>query len=111
MDKYFCVFQLPDQQQPMRVSFEEKHPGAAIVKLMQLANVTSTMEFEQAEILKCVRDKTGKPAYMPVFVKEKKDRKGRAILSSDQTPAPVIDTPAVEEQLDVYKRPYTIEVM
>ena len=116
MDKYYCVFKLPDQAIPTHISFEAQHPGAAIIKLMDVAKITNTMQLEQAEILKVVyvEDKDKKchsPSYVSVFVKEKDDRKGKVILSNSQKSEPVINVPVVEEQLDVYKKPYIIEVL
>lgn len=112
MDRYYCVFKMPDQPLPSRVSFESEHPGMAILKLMSLAKVKNTMDLEEAEILKVVRMENGKPGYVPVFVKEKDDKKGRAVIGN-RAPTPVasIDIPVIEEQLDVYKLPYTIEVL
>ena len=107
MDRYYCVFKLPDYV-PQHTSFESKNPGTAIKKMMELAKVNSTTEIEEAEILKCIRTDDGKPAYIPVFTKIKTQNKGRLNLSSNP---PVIDVAVVEDQLDVYKKPYIIEVL
>ena len=113
MDKYFCVFQLPADLTPMRVTFEAEHPGKAILKMMELAKISNTIELEQAEILKCVRSEDGKVAYLPVFLKEKSADKGKVILKNTlpALPVPVIEPAVIEKQEDVYKKPYTVEVM
>lgn len=111
MDRYYCTFKMPDQLIPSSVSFESEHPGTAIIKLMSLANVTTTMAFEEAEILKVIRTESGKPGYVSVFLKEKDDKKGRIVPAGRQRPAPVIDKAVIEQNVDVYKLPYTIEVL
>lgn len=108
MDRYFCVFRMPGQLNSSSVSFESEHPGTAILKMMSLANVTNTMDIEEAEILKVVRNSEGAPAYEKVFEKRADDVKGKVVLSHTK---PVIDTTVVEKQLDIYKRPYEIEVL
>lgn len=108
MDRYFCVFRLPGQLNSSSVSFESEHPGTAILKLMSLANVTSTMDIEEAEIMKCVKDDKGNNGYIRVFMKEKKDVKGKVALANTR---PVLNTKVIDKQIDLYKRPYTIEVL
>lgn len=104
MDRYYCVFKLSDYI-PQHTSFESQNPGTAIQKMMELANVTSTSELEEAEILKCIRTEDGKPAYIPVFTKCKNQSKGKVRL----LPAP--DVAVVQEQHNTYKLPYTIETL
>ena len=109
MDRYYCVFKMPDYL-PVHTSFESANPATAIQKMMEMAKVTSTIEIEEAEILKYMgRSDDGKPLYTKVFSKLKKEEKGKLKLQA--SPPPVINVPVVEEQLDVYKKPYTIEVL
>lgn len=108
MDRYFCVFRLPGEVRASSVSFESEHPGAAILKMMSLAKVTTTMDIEEAEILKVMKSDDGTPEYHRVFFKEPDAKKGKVILSATK---PVIDKDVVEKQLDIYKRPYEIEVL
>lgn len=116
MEKYFCTFKMPTSPAPSMVSFESEHTGTAILKMMSIAGITNTMELEQCEILKFVRTDKGQPGYVSVFLKEPGDKKGRIALVKDQPP-PFFDAAAVDKQLadappaDVYKRPYTIEVL
>lgn len=109
MDRYYCVFKMPDYL-PVHTSFESANPGTAIQKMLEMAKVTSTTEIEEAEILKYIgRDDEGQPLYTKVFSKFKSEGKDKLKLQA--TPPPVMDVPAIEEQLDVYKKPYTIEVL
>lgn len=115
MDKYFCVFQLHGQLSPTRISFEAKHPGDAIVKLMAAANIENTIDLEQGEILKCLRGNDGRPMYLPVFVKEKDEVKGRAVFrqeaSATPASAPPPPPPESKKEEDVYICPYKVEVL
>lgn len=108
MDRYYCVFKLSNYM-PQRQSFEATSPATAISKMMELANVTSTADIEEAEILKYVgRSDEGKPVYIKVFTKFKQEEKGRVVL---QHKPPVSSPPVPEAKPDVYKKPYAIEVL
>lgn len=109
MDRYYCVFKMHNCL-PVHTSFESANPGTAIQKMMEIAKVTSSTEIEEAEILKYMgRSDSGHPLYTKVFEKFKKEEKGKLKLQA--TPPPVVNAPVIEDQLDVYKKPYTIEVL
>jgi len=117
MDKYFCVFKMPDQLKPTSVSFEAEHPGRAILKMMEVARVTNSMQLDAAEILKCVKLPDGNTGYVSVFLKESSDYKGKIQITQGSKPAPIIDAAVVDKQmsegvkLDVYTKPYQTEVL
>ena len=107
MDRYYCVFKMANTR-PQHQTYEAGSVHLAIQKMMEIAQVTNTTEIDEAEILKCIRTDDGKPAYIKVFAKLKNETKGKIKLPP---PPPATDVPAIEEQLDVYKKPYTIEVL
>lgn len=113
METYFCVFKMPDQQVPTRHTFQAEHNGLAIMKLMQVANVSSSVELEQAQLLKLVKGKQGN-AYVEIYVKEKDEPKGRIKFTTGGATAPIIDAAVIDKQVevvDVYIKPYKTEVL
>jgi hypothetical protein len=107
MNKYFCVFRMLNAAKSMSCSFEAENGAKAIEKMMTIANITSTMELDEAELMQVVRTNEGKIGYKPVLRKDV-GQKGKITIPS----APIPETPkALPIEVVAYKSPYTIEVL
>ena len=111
MNKYFCVFRMASAAKSMSCSFEAENGSLAIQKMMTIANITNTMELDEAELHEVVRTNEGKIGYKPVFRKDMGQKKGKITLPSIEEPVnPEVQEPE-PEQTQAYKSPYSIEVL
>lgn len=98
MKRYFCVFNVSGEGQPTSCSFEAKHTGDAIIRMLNLAKLESTTDIAEFQIMECLPGN----AYREVVIKVKGDRKMKMTPSSDSTPVAAVKS---------YTPPYTIEVL
>ena len=107
MDRYCAAIKLPGFR-PFHKTYEAGSVHEAIQKMMQAAEVGSTEELEEAEILLVTRTSEGKPAYVPVFTKLGTGQKPKVTLvRNEKEPEP----PAPKEAEDTYELPYKVEVL
>lgn len=111
MNKYFCVFRMAAAAKSMSCEFDSENGAKAIEKMMTIANISSTMELDEAELYQVVKTNEGKVGYKPVFRKDAGDKKGKITLPAVDPPDnPRAEAPKKPEPLE-YKAPYLIEVL
>jgi len=114
MNTYFCVFRLLDSGRSLTCTYSAENGTAALTKMMDLANVKSTTELEEAQILQVIEkivngNKT--IIYKPFFEKIKGEKAKVCLLHGETLALPKPKQEPEPEPPAVYTAPYTVEVL